>query len=427
MADSFPSHPQLFNCPTCGAALDPPEDDQASLRCAYCGSSVVVPPELRRSRHAPPSAAGPGRPVVVNISGAAIDEAARTAGRSAGCSLLTTLVFLLILFAAAVGIMASTGVFSLISSAGQPEPSDPLQTGQAMVNQVQTLVPEFKASSTPPAAVLLQFGAQGSGAGQLDDARQIAIDPDGNIFVADYQDGRVQKFDPSGKFRLLINTPPDKQDYTTIEDMAADYAGKLYVARRGDILVFDTADGKLIQTIPGHFPDTWLSAVTLDPANTLYALHTSAGELDLIKMSPAGQTVWRQKQVTQGLYKKTEISRVSQLAVDGLGNIFLLDESLAKVYRFDPQGKFVDRFGSKGQAPGQLDNPRDIAIDGQGRIYVADNNGLHIFDAGGTYLKSLPRFYQGALFDLKFGLDGNLYLVTNAPQVYKIRVASTTP
>ncbi len=91
-----------------------------------------------------------------------------------------------------------------------------------------------------------------------------------------------------------------------------------------------------------------------------------------------------------------------------------------QVYRYDTEGKFVDRFGSKGDAPGQLDGPQDIAVDGQGRILVADYNGIHIFDSGGTYLKSIPDFYDGVIFDMKLDLQGNLWLLTNAPQIYKL-------
>ena len=39
------SGPQLFHCPTCGASL--PVPDAVSVRCEYCGSNVLVPPEYR--------------------------------------------------------------------------------------------------------------------------------------------------------------------------------------------------------------------------------------------------------------------------------------------------------------------------------------------------------------------------------------------
>ncbi len=36
-----------FECPSCGAALEPPRTPVASLQCPYCGTTVVVPEALR--------------------------------------------------------------------------------------------------------------------------------------------------------------------------------------------------------------------------------------------------------------------------------------------------------------------------------------------------------------------------------------------
>jgi DNA-binding beta-propeller fold protein YncE len=175
-------------------------------------------------------------------------------------------------------------------------------------------------------------------------------------------------------------------------------------------------------TISGEFPDTWYGAVAIDPANTIYALHTSAGELDLIKLDPSGQVLWRKPQITEGLVKKSEISTVRRLAVDGLGKFYLLDDAQNQVYQFDAEGNFVDRFGSKGDGPGLLDNPEDLIIDGQGRIYILDQDGIEVFDNSGRHIKLIPDDYQGHAFDIKLDLQGNVYLITNAPQVYKLRL-----
>ncbi len=48
-----------FECPSCGAALEPPTTPVASLQCPYCGTSVIVPEELRPRPVAPPPRAEP--------------------------------------------------------------------------------------------------------------------------------------------------------------------------------------------------------------------------------------------------------------------------------------------------------------------------------------------------------------------------------
>jgi len=187
-------------------------------------------------------------------------------------------------------------------------------------------------------------------------------------------------------------------------------------------MIYNAADGTLSGTIPGDFPETWYEAVAVDPANTIYALHTTAGELDLIKIDPNGQVLWRKPQITKGLVKNTEISTVRRLAVDGLGNSYLLDDARNQVYQFDPAGNFVDRFGSKGDGPGLLDNPEDLIVDGQGRIYILDQDGIEIFDNNGAHLKLIPDDYEGHASDIKLDLQGNVYIITNAPQVYKLKI-----
>ena len=54
-------------------------------------------------------------------------------------------------------------------------------------------------------SVLGTWGDNGNKIGQFDDARGLAIDSQGNIYVADTENGRIQRFDAK-----LINSPPSK-------------------------------------------------------------------------------------------------------------------------------------------------------------------------------------------------------------------------
>ncbi|MFC1879709.1 hypothetical protein ACFLZW_07310, partial [Chloroflexota bacterium] len=174
------------------------------------------------------------------------------------------------------------------------------------------------------AEVLLQFGGEGSGAGQFDDPREIAMDMDGNIYIADHKGGRVQKFDPDGKFVFLINVEADQNDNIYIQALATDYAGKLYVVRGGDILIYSTEDGSPAGSIPGIFPSTNYDALAISPANELYALHGTASGEDLIKLDTSGQTLWRQQDFIEQIDKEATIT-ILKLAVDGLGNSYAVN------------------------------------------------------------------------------------------------------
>src|SRR5678815_3214477 len=80
--------------------------------------------------------------------------------------------------------------------------------------------------------VLLEFGREGIGPGMFNDARSIAVDGAGRIYVGEYTGGRVQVFDAEGKF-LSQWTIGDRQ--TLIRGMAADRKGTVYVVHGGSI------------------------------------------------------------------------------------------------------------------------------------------------------------------------------------------------
>ncbi len=64
---------------------------------------------------------------------------------------------------------------------------------------------------------------------------------------------------------------------------------------------------------------------------------------------------------------------------DGLG-------TNSRIAKFDKNGKFVRSWGQTGTAPGQFRQPRSLAIDAQGLIYVADtgNRRIQVFDGDGN-------------------------------------------
>ncbi|HLN97228.1 MAG TPA: hypothetical protein VK208_01980 [Pyrinomonadaceae bacterium] len=56
------------------------------------------------------------------------------------------------------------------------------------------------------------------------------------------------------------------------------------------------------------------------------------------------------------------------------------------MFKFGPDGKFMTRFGSDGDQPGQFRAPSAIAVDGKGRVYVSDFKGVQVFDGNGRYV-----------------------------------------
>ena len=74
------------------------------------------------------------------------------------------------------------------------------------------------------------------------------------------------------------------------------------------------------------------------------------------------------------------------LALAPDGGLLVVLADLPTVLRYDASGDLVDEWGEQGSQPGNLDRPEDLAVDAQGRVYVADtgNDRVQVFDADGT-------------------------------------------
>src|SRR6266567_4748525 len=64
--------------------------------------------------------------------------------------------------------------------------------------------PPPKLSSLPESASNMFEGGKGTGKGEFDSPTGIAVDPNGNVLVADTNNGRIEKFSPTGAFLSII-------------------------------------------------------------------------------------------------------------------------------------------------------------------------------------------------------------------------------
>ncbi len=64
--------------------------------------------------------------------------------------------------------------------------------------------------------------------------------------------------------------------------------------------------------------------------------------------------------------------RPEALALDELGNLYVLDRDAKMVKVFNPAGQQLWEIGPTLPGGIELRSPRDIAVDGTGRLYIAD-------------------------------------------------------
>lgn len=109
--------------------------------------------------------------------------------------------------------------------------------------------------------------------------------------------------------------------------------------------------------------------------------------------------------------KKNEVfGRISDIAVDTRGDIYVLDFELKRVHVYDSTGSFLLSFGREGKGPGEFSFPSAIYIDKYDEIFIADRDEVDVFDLGGNYSKSFPIEATSAIGGLKKDSKGNIFL-----------------
>jgi sugar lactone lactonase YvrE/DNA-directed RNA polymerase subunit RPC12/RpoP len=462
---------RAFKCPTCGAPLEP-ESGTLTMKCPYCGGTVIIPESLRTS---PPSS-GPSMGEVFQfglngvdlnkIMGNAmhlpqaislaqqgkIDEAADIYSQITGLAHPDAVK--------AVKAMAAGKAVSLTpgrsdvnwqqieTTYNQPDQGKDFNASSATIETTGSGAKSsgrgcglvvgimlagillvigiviagiyFFSNGTSAASIIpfgfanktLSFGGEGIGAGLLEDARSLGVDANGNITVADYEDGRIQTFDPTGKFISTFSINPDgKKVY--IGGMVVDRAGNSYIVHNGKISVYDKG-GTLIKDIDDdkHF----YGDVALGSDGTLYAV--SDGET--IVRFKSDKTI--DLEIPDTFTNATGDSESdAHLAVDGLGNIYIVGAFNYAVLKFSPQRKFMNRFGSKGDGAGKFTDPLSIAVDGYGRVFIGDFFGVLVFDSNGAYLNTI-NMSSGVAYGITFDDLNNLYIMTSQNQIQKYQI-----
>lgn len=249
------------------------------------------------------------------------------------------------------------------------------------------------------------FGGEGIGAGLFSDPRALTVDGEGRIFVGDYTDGRIQRFGADGRFQALIAIPTDAY----VSGLAVSREGVLYAVYRGEIWQFDAENGAALGALPNPL-DFYYDSVAVTPDDGLLA----AEDGNLLRLSAGGDVIWLAEGAVSNVLGG--VSSVS-LAVDGLGNIFVLDETNDALLKFSPEGQYLDQWAGPGDEPGQIDSALAIAVDGYGRVFVSNWGEVEVFAADGRYLTRFD-IPAGVAFGLTFNVRNELIAVSSEFQVY---------
>ena len=180
------------------------------------------------------------------------------------------------------------------------------------------------------------------------------------------------------------------------------------------VLKFDLA-GHLVQSFGGGL-FIWPHGLDVDREGNVWvtdavsAKRTPPGKRghQVVKFSPTGQVLLTLGTPGEPGRDATHLESPSDVVVAPNGDIFVadghaFDSGNNRVVKFSADGKFLLAWGRTGYAPGEFRMPHSIAIDLDGRVFVADrgNNRLQIFDQQGKFLAQWTQFGRpsGVTFD----------------------------
>ncbi len=190
----------------------------------------------------------------------------------------------------------------------------------------------------------LYFGSIGTENGQFTGAHDLAIGPNGDIYVADAKNHRIQRFTADGQFVSTWGS------YATVDNGGNAPGGTfnepwgIAVAPDGSVYVADTWNYRIQKfTADGKFVTMWGTAGTADSPDAFWG--------------PRG------------------------IVVNAKGQVLVTDTGNNRVLVYDANGGFLSQFGLNGMNQGEFDEPVGLAIDSEGLLYVADtwNQRIQVF------------------------------------------------
>jgi ribosomal protein L7/L12 len=323
----------------------------------------------------------------------------------------TRMVKFLAIGGLALGILAVViGAIIGISQETRLEP-------QNTVLNVVPALPSATATEIPFASPVLTFGGEGTGAGLFSDAREIGVDAEGNIYVGDFETRTIQVFDQDGKFLKQWFTGDRDDGYElNILGLAATLDGRVFIASVDGLYEFDGLSGerkgKLTYEGDGYFED-----VCSAPDGSLLAVYFNFQE-NIIRFDDTGQINLFLENPIGNVTDHSELD--TSVAVDGIGNIFLLGSFNNLAFIYNRAGNYQSKFGGDGEGPGTFHAVGAIAVDNQSRIYISDIDGVQVFDPNGRYLDVFN--VSNGVREMIFDLAGNLYTVDYQQHITRYRI-----
>ncbi|HEV2827667.1 MAG TPA: PxKF domain-containing protein [Pyrinomonadaceae bacterium] len=254
----------------------------------------------------------------------------------------------------------------------------------------------FGVVAVSASSFVLKFGTSGTGNGQFITPRGIAVDPAGNVYVADASgdsNGQIQKFDANGNFLNRVGANNGTaQGFISAHRITTDSSGNVYatdgatesatnvVKKFNSSGVFQFAFGT--SGAGGQFNSA--AGIAVDSSGNIYVADLGANVVR--KFSSTGTSIGTIGSSGTG---DGQFSGPVGIAIDSANNLYVADTGNNRIQKFNSAGTFATKWGTSGTGNGEFSGPNGVAVDNAGTVYVADtgNNRVQLFSNTGAFIE----------------------------------------
>jgi len=208
-----------------------------------------------------------------------------------------------------------------------------------------------------------------------DQPSDIAIGPNGDIYLVDGLNNRIIVVDSTGKRKFEFGQQGEGQGefkYPLGIDISDD--GKVFIADTGNhrIQVFNLKGDFnymfIVKSGPKERPSDPVDVLVSGLKNNLYIADNDNHKIKVYNQNGTFEFEWGKFGEEPGEFRYPGI-----LAQNEYNEIFVVDVLNTRVQKFDPFGNFIAEIGSWGVLPGKLFRPKGVAVDKKNRVFVTDS------------------------------------------------------
>jgi DNA-binding beta-propeller fold protein YncE len=168
------------------------------------------------------------------------------------------------------------------------------------------------------------------------------------------------------------------------------------------IMLIDTKTGKILKSF-GKNQIVWPHGIFVDREGNVWMADARGDDKrkkghQVHKFSPDGKLLMSLGKAGVAGKDEYTFDQPNDVLVAPNGDIFVAEghaeNGANRIVKYDKTGKYLKEFGGTGTDNGKLKVPHDLAMDSQGRLFVADrsNNRVQIFDQDGNWVDSWSQF-----------------------------------